>query len=131
MMLFRMVEILFGSVVGKSNEELRKTAAILSSPHNSNYSQCFGTVNYVWIHNCYFYSENNSYSAISGPSKHTPSSLFVCYSLGPSAVWATNLKIIISFWLPAPPFLLGPVTRIRNLLPNLFANYFLLSNYLL
>jgi hypothetical protein len=35
MMLFQMVEILFGLFVENSNGELRRTTAISSSPHDS------------------------------------------------------------------------------------------------
>jgi hypothetical protein len=69
-----MIEILFGLFVENSNGELRRTIVILLSPHNSKIAVIL-TVSeqqiYVWIHNCYFYSENNNYSAISDPSKNT------------------------------------------------------------
>jgi hypothetical protein len=73
-MLFRMIEILFGLFVGNNNEELRRTTAISSSPQNSRITSILIVPEQqicVWIHNCYSYSENNSYSAISDPSKHT------------------------------------------------------------
>jgi hypothetical protein len=73
-MLFQMVEILFGLFVGNSNEELRRTTVISSSPQNSRIvtiSTVLVQQIYVWIHNYYFYSENNGYYAISGPSNHT------------------------------------------------------------
>jgi hypothetical protein len=86
MMLFRMVEILFGLFVENSNEELRRTSAILFSSQNSKITVIL-TISeqqiYIWIHICYSYSENNNYSAIRGPSKHTRISekgeLFIYY----------------------------------------------------
>jgi hypothetical protein len=74
MILFRMVEILFGLFFGNSNGEFRKTVAISSSPQNSRIATILTVPEqqiYVWIHNCYSYSENISYFAIPGPSKHT------------------------------------------------------------
>jgi hypothetical protein len=41
MILFRMVEILFGLFVENSNEELRKTTIILFSPQNSRIADIF------------------------------------------------------------------------------------------
>jgi hypothetical protein len=69
-----MVEILFGLFIENSNGELRRTLAILSSPQNSRIAAILTVSEQqicVWIHNCYFYSENIIYSAIPGPSKHT------------------------------------------------------------
>jgi hypothetical protein len=69
-----MVEILFGLFVGNSNGELIRTTTISSPPRNNRIT-VIPTVPEqqicVWIHNCYSYSENNNYSAIPGPSKHT------------------------------------------------------------
>jgi hypothetical protein len=73
-MLFRMIEILFGLFVGNSNGKLRRTAVILSSSQNSRITSILIVPEQqicVWIHNCYFYSENSSYSSIPGSSKHT------------------------------------------------------------
>jgi hypothetical protein len=69
-----MVEILFGLFVGNSNGELRRIAAIPSSPQNSRITAILTVPEQqicVWIHNCYSYSEKSSYSAIPDPSKHT------------------------------------------------------------
>jgi hypothetical protein len=56
-MLFRMVEILFGLFVGNSNGELRRTTTILSSPQNNRITTILTISlfrNNRWIHNCYF-----------------------------------------------------------------------------
>jgi hypothetical protein len=75
-----MVEILFGLFVGNNNGELRRTSTIPFSPQNSRIIVIL-TVSkqqiYVWIHNCYSYSENNNYSAIPDPSKHTLNECFM------------------------------------------------------
>jgi hypothetical protein len=82
-LLFWMVEILFGLFVENSNGELRRTTIILSLPQNSRITTIL-TVSeqqiYVWIHNYYSYSENSSYSTIPGPSKHTPEKQQICKS---------------------------------------------------
>jgi hypothetical protein len=76
MILFRMIKILFGLLltVENSNGELRRTAAIISSSQNSRIAAILTAPEQqicVWIHNCYSYFENSSYSAIPDPSKHT------------------------------------------------------------
>jgi hypothetical protein len=73
-MLFRMVEILFGLFVGNSNGVLRRTTIIPSSPQNSKIAVILTVSEQqicVWIHNYYFYSENNNYYVIPDSSKHT------------------------------------------------------------
>jgi hypothetical protein len=79
-MLFRMVEILFGLFIWNSNGELRRTTTISSPPWNSRIAVILTISEQricVWMHNCYSYSENSSYSAIPDPSKHTR---LMCYS---------------------------------------------------
>jgi hypothetical protein len=71
-MLFRMVGMLFGLFVWNSNRELRRTTAIPSPPQNSRIAAILTVPEQqicVWLHRCYFYSENSSYSAILEPSK--------------------------------------------------------------
>jgi hypothetical protein len=85
-MLFRMVGMLFGLFVWNSNGELRRTAVIPSPPRNSRIATILTVPEQkicVWLHRCYSYSENSSYSAILVSSKHTliPRSLFTKTSL--------------------------------------------------
>jgi hypothetical protein len=70
-MLFRMVEILFELFVGNSNGELRRTTTILSSPQNNRITTILTISEQQMDTQLLFYSENSSYSAIPGPSKHT------------------------------------------------------------
>jgi hypothetical protein len=72
-----MVEILFGLFIGNSNGELRRTTIIPSSPQNNKIAVIFT----IPEHYCYFYSENNNYSVIPDPSKHTLRELFILYTL--------------------------------------------------
>jgi hypothetical protein len=72
--LFQMVEILFGLFIWNSNGELRRTITILSPLWNSRITAILTISEQqicVWMYNCYSYSENSGYSAIPDPSKHT------------------------------------------------------------
>jgi hypothetical protein len=77
-----MVDILFGLFLWNNNRELRKIVAITSPPWNSRITTIFTILEqqiYVWMHNYYSYFENNGYSAIPDPSKHTlKDRLYVC-----------------------------------------------------
>jgi hypothetical protein len=92
-MLFRMVKILFELFVGNSNGELRRTAVIPSSPQNSRIVAILTVPEQhicIWIHNCYSYSENNNYSAIPSPSKHTHR---VCLDRAKNSIRIEELRI--------------------------------------
>jgi hypothetical protein len=87
-----MVEIFFGLFVGNSNGELRRTATIPSSPQNSKIIVILTVPEQqicIWIHNCYSYSEDSSYSVISGPSKHT-----ICLDRTKNSVRIEELRIV-------------------------------------
>jgi hypothetical protein len=69
-----MVGMLFGLFLWNSNGELRRTTVISSLHRNSKIAAILIAPEQwicVWLHCCYLYSDNNSYSVMIVSSKHT------------------------------------------------------------